>query len=239
MSENPLVASADEKDGIDGTGFGLWEDYTGVRDAISDGTWIDVTLAGVGAALDAGSLAIDPIGTLASMGISWLMEQVEPLSEILDWLTGDPDLVGSHAQTWSNVANELYLIGESLQTSVDSGASAWNGEGSDGYKEMQSFNVEYAGLLGAMAETLKEATEGAGTLVQITRELVRDLIADAVATLMIRVPEWLLEISVTVGVGTGWVIGKVVALVVKWVGTAFGFVSALISSIQALSKIMG
>jgi hypothetical protein len=35
------------------------------------------------------------IGTIASYGVSWLIEHVQPLKEALDWFAGDPPVIRS------------------------------------------------------------------------------------------------------------------------------------------------
>jgi hypothetical protein len=85
---------------------GVWiaEDIDVIAQGIKDGNWIDVTLGGVSAGLDALALISDPIGALLQYGVAWLIEHVKPLSEALDWLAGDPAQIAAHAQTWRSVA---------------------------------------------------------------------------------------------------------------------------------------
>ncbi|MET0423458.1 MAG: hypothetical protein ABW046_06265, partial [Actinoplanes sp.] len=51
---------------------------------------MDGTLGAVSAGLDGLALVSDPVGALLQYGIAWLIEHVQPLSEALDWLAGDP-----------------------------------------------------------------------------------------------------------------------------------------------------
>ena len=58
---NDLIATSDQiqqgqagyRDG--GTGFGFYEDYTGIRDAVAEGSWIDASIAGLGGAINIAS----------------------------------------------------------------------------------------------------------------------------------------------------------------------------------------
>ena len=50
---------------------------------------------------------MDPISALLANGLGWAMEYFEPLRQMLDELTGKPDVVASHAATWNNMATEL------------------------------------------------------------------------------------------------------------------------------------
>ncbi|MFD0519414.1 eCIS core domain-containing protein [Paractinoplanes durhamensis] len=67
------------------------------------------------------------------------------------------------------------------------------------------------------------------------RGLVRDLIAQFVATLAARLPQWLAEEGLTLGLATPVVVGQVAALVAKWVNKIQHFVRALLNSLRKLS----
>ena len=75
-------------------------------------------------------------------------------------------------------------------------------------------------------------------LVGVVREIVRDLIAECIATLAVRLPMWLAEVGLTLGIGTPWVAGQVAALVAKWVNRIGGFLEALIKSFRKLAPLL-
>jgi hypothetical protein len=56
-----------------------------------------------------------------------------------------------------------------------------------------------------------------------------------VATLAARLPQWLAEAGLTLGIGTPVVIGLVATLVAKWVDRIQGFIRALLTSLRRLS----
>src|SRR5881275_1156438 len=86
---NPLVAAPkDSTTGI--TGISIAESAVGLAHGIKSGDWVEVGLSAVGGALDVLAMVIDPLGTLASYGVSWLIEHVRPLKEALDWFAGHP-----------------------------------------------------------------------------------------------------------------------------------------------------
>lgn len=221
------------------TGLWLVEDAQGLIQAIKDGNWVDGTLGGVGVGLDLLSTAMDPLGALLSMAIGWLMEHVKPLKEALDKLTGNADVVNSYATTWTNVASGLGKAATTLQTKVGTDLKQWTGLAADAYRENIDFNIQGIGGVSAAADGMAAATMGAGMLVAMVRGIVRDLIADCVSTLLVRVPEWLAEEGLTLGIATPWVVGQVTSLVAKWVGRITGFLQALISSIKSLSLLLG
>lgn len=131
MGDNTLIADASDippEQSRDGwTGLSFADDYKGISQAIESGDWISGAVAGIGASLNVASVVIDPFSSLLAMGIEWAMEQVEPLKEALDWLTGDPETVETHAITWDNIADELFAIGDELQARLEDDLDGWQG----------------------------------------------------------------------------------------------------------------
>lgn len=214
------------------TGSSLADGIEGLVTSIQSGNWVSGTLAGVGLGLEAVGTVMDPFSALLANGLGWAMEYFEPLREILDWLTGKPDVVASHAQTWFNMAEELFAMSGDLGTMVNDDIDEWSGAASDAYYNMMGHNVEAIGGLGAIASAIGSATEGAGALVQMTRDLVRDLIADLVAHVVVWAVEAIFVVTIPV------IAAQIVAAVVKWVGIIMELISSLITSLEALSKLL-
>lgn len=237
---DPLVAttsdissdSAAHRDGW--TGLPLADDYKGIKDAIDSGSWIDGSVAGLGTALDAASIAIDPFSTLLSMGIEWAIEQVEPLRQALDWLAGNPEIIETHAITWDNMADELFSIGEDLKARLIGDLDGWQGAAADGYRDILAINVEVAWIFAGTAAGMGAATRGAGVLVQTVREVVRAFIADCIAKVVV----WLAEVVFTLGAATPLVVSQLAVAVVRWTGRIFGWLMGLITSISALRALL-
>ncbi|GAA2708084.1 WXG100 family type VII secretion target [Actinoplanes palleronii] len=237
---NPLIAttsdisstSAAHRD--DWTGLPLADDYKGIKDAIDSGSWIDGSIAGMGAALDGASIAIDPFSTLLSMGIEWAVEQVEPLKQALDWLAGAPEIIETHAMTWDNMADELFSIAEDLKARLVGDLNEWQGAAADAYRYMLAGNIDVAGIFAGTAAGMGAATRGAGTLVQTVREVVRAFIADCIAKVVV----WLAEEVFTLGVATPLVVAQLAVAVVRWTGRIFGWLMGLITSISALRALL-
>lgn len=237
---NDLIATSDQirqgqagyRDG--GTGFGFYEDYTGIRDAVAEGSWIDASIAGLGGAINLASTAIDPFSNLLAMGIEWAMEQVQPLKEALDWLAGDPETIETVAMTWDNIADELFAIGEEFEGALDSELGDWNDDAADAYHRMAEVNVDLLGGFGGTALGMGEAVRGAGNLVTMVREFVRGFIADCIAKVVV----WLAEVVFTLGVAAPVVAAQMAAAVVKWVGRIFGWLMGLVTSVQSLRALL-
>jgi uncharacterized protein YukE len=231
MTENSLIAPV-ESSREAWTGSGLAEGVEGLVDAIKSEGWVDDVLAGVGLAVEVGASAIDPISALLANGLGWAMEYFDPLRQMLDELTGMPDVVAAHAATWNNMATELAAMSADLQAEVSTGISSWKGTAADSYVRMMGNNVEAIGGLGAISAAMAAATEGAGGLVQMTREIVRDLIADLVARVIVWAAEAIFVVTIPV------IAAQIVAAVVKWVGRILQYTTGLIDSLTNLSKLL-
>jgi len=234
---NDLVATEGDVPAQPGAGFagaGIVESYAGLAMAIDSGSWIDASVAGLGVALETVGAVIDPIGTLASAGVGWLIEHVQPLQDALDMLAGNPTLVESHAMTWDNVANACFEMSEQLAAAVQADLATWTGAASTAYHGMGDANADVVACVGGTALSLATATRGAGQLVTMVREFVRDFVAECIGSLI----AWAAEVAFTVGIGAAWVIPKAVMRITEWVGKIFGWITGLIDSISALRDLL-
>jgi hypothetical protein len=234
---NPLVAEAHDSTTWH-TGLGLVDDAYQISSGIQNNSWVDGTLGGVGTSLDILSMAIDPLGSLVAWGVSWLMEHVRPLKEALDHLAGNADEVAAHAATWKNVAEYVSTAGSDYDSRVRSEVSGWLGSSGDAYRKHAATHGAVLEGLSTAAAGISYAVQGAGLLVGMVRGIVRDLIAQFVATLAARLPQWLAEEGLTLGLGTPVVIGQVSALVAKWANKIQKFLRALLNSLHRLQPLL-
>ncbi|ACU98253.1 WXG100 family type VII secretion target [Saccharomonospora viridis] len=231
MSNDSLIAPV-ESSRKPWTGAGTADSIEGLVTAIQSGNWVTGALAGVGLGLDVASTVLDPFSALLSNGIGWAMEYFEPLRQILDELTGMPDVVASHAATWNNMAEELGTMTEDLAASLDSDLTEWQGGAAEAYHTMMANNVEAVGGLAAISAAMASATEGAGGLVQMTRDIVRDLIADLVARVVVWAVEAIFVVTIPV------IAAQITSAVTKWAGRIFTYITSLIDSLTNLSKLL-
>lgn len=234
MTDNPLVADV-QSSTTWYTGLGLAESAAQISNGIQDGSWVDGTLGGVGGSLDALGMAIDPLGSLVAWGVSWLMEHVRPLKEALDWLAGNPDEIAAHAATWRNVAAATTANQQEYADLVRAQTGGWSGASGDAYRGHAALQADALGGIAKASEGISYAVEGAGLIVGLVRGIVRDLIAQFVGTLAARLPQWLAEAGLTLGLATPVVVGQVAALVARWVDRIQGFIRALLDSLRRLS----
>ena len=234
MTTNPLVASAHDSTTWN-TGLGLVEDAAQISNGIHDNSWVDAALGGVSGSLDVLGMVIDPLGSLVAWGVSWLMEHVKPLREALDWLAGKPDDIAAHAATWRNVSSSVSSTQQQYSDALRAETTDWTGASGDSYRAHASQQLHVMGGMATASAAISYAVEGAGLVVGLVRGIVRDLIAQFVATLAARLPQWLAEEGLTLGLATPVVVGQVAALVAKWANKIQRFVRALLNSLRRLS----
>jgi hypothetical protein len=216
----------------------LVEDAAQVSNGIQNNSWVDGTLGGVGGSLDILAMAIDPLGSLVSWGVSWLMEHVKPLKEALDWLAGNPDQISAHAATWQNVAKFTLDARQQYSDAISAETARWLGASGDAYHEHAGLHLSVMEGISKAAHGISYAVEGAGLLVGLVRGIVRDLIAQFIGTLAARLPQWLAEEGFSFGLATPVVIGQVSALVAKWANKIQHFVRALLNSLRRLQPLL-
>ncbi|WP_211303964.1 hypothetical protein [Pseudosporangium ferrugineum] len=183
-------------------------------------------------------MAVDPLGTLVSWGVAWLMEHVKPLKDALDWLAGNADEVASHAATWSNVAAFTARTRQEYADRLRAEVAGWFGASGDAYRRHADLQMQVLDGISKAAEGISSAVEGAGLLVALVRGIVRDLIAEFVGVLAARLPQWLAEEGLTLGLATPVVVAQVSTLVAKWVNRIQGFVRGLLNSLRRLSPML-
>lgn len=235
---NPLVVAESGGGKSAWSGIYLAEDIQLLHEGVASGSWVDSTLGGVGVALDALGLITDPLGTLASWGVAWLLDHVKPLSDALDALAGNPAEVAGCAMTWRNAAAQLAAAGQGYAASTTANLDSWSGDARTAYDAHAQEHVGGLDALSRACDTMGTIVEGAGMLVALVRTLVRDAIAEFVSVLAVRLWEWLAEEAGTLGIGTPWVVAQVSALVAKWVDKIAHFFRALVNSLRKLGGVL-
>lgn len=239
MTINPLVVAKGGGEVNAWSGVYLAEDIQLLHQGVKSGSWVDLTLGGVGAGLDALGLITDPLGTLVSWGVAWLLDHVKPLKEALDQLAGDPAQISANAQTWRNVADQMKFAAGDYRNAVSRQTATWSGPAGDAYRAQSKEHEGGMSALSEAAETMASIVEGSGMLVALVRTLVRDAIAEFVSILAVRLWEWLAEEGLTLGLGTPWVIAQVSSLVGKWVNKIKNFLKGLLNSLRRLREVLG
>jgi hypothetical protein len=234
VTVNPLVAASIDQPADPWAGIWIAEDIELIAQGVRDGSWIDGGLGVVGAGLDALAFVSDPVGVLLQYGVSWIIEHVEPLSQALDWLAGDPGQIAGHAQTWRNVAVSLAGQADELGTVVRRDVADWSGTAAAAYRDWTGQQQAAIAALGRAAETMAALTEGAGFLIAAVRVLVRDAIATCVSRLVVYAAEELASF----GFATPLVVEQVTTTVAAWAAKIARLLRGLLASLRNLMPII-
>ncbi|MBG0560111.1 WXG100 family type VII secretion target [Actinoplanes aureus] len=210
----------------------LAESFQGLHQSVSGGGWMAPALAGGAVPLQAAATVLDPFGALIANGLGWALEYFEPLREILDGLAGIPDRVTAHAAAWQQMAGTLQSIADDLDSCLTLDVPDWQGPAAEAYQTLMANNVDALDGLGVLAATMGAATEAAGNLVTLTREIVRELITDLVGRVIVWAAEALLVITIPV------VAAQIAAAVSKWAGRIVSYTTALITSLTNLTVLL-
>lgn len=227
---NPLFVAPTGTEPGRWAGVTVVEDVQAINAAVRSGSWVDSALAGTGSALDGLALVADPLGNLTQFGVAWLIEQVKPLAETLDWLAGDVAAISAHARTWSNVAGALTGEADDLARAARSEIAGWDGAAAEAYRTWAARRETELRVLGSTADTVSAMAEGAGGLVGAVRLMIRDAIAAVVARLVV----YAIEVAATRGAALPLVIGKVTAVCAAWAAKIGRWLKGLIASLRNL-----
>ncbi len=230
---NPLIAPVQDSTRWY-SGIGIAESAADVKSGIESGSWVDIGLGTAGVGLEALSFVVDPLGSLFSAGVSWLIEHVKPLSDALDWLAGNADLVASHAQTWKNVAKAVGEVRDDYTRDVAGDTAGWQGHAGDAYRAAAARTADVLGGASTAADGFGSAVEMAGVVVAVVREVVRDLIADLVGRLI----AWALEVTFTLGLAAPVVAAQASAAAARWGAKIADILKKLVRTIGKLVPLL-
>lgn len=200
--ENPLVAKSESPSGLttnmgsssneldnlnaQTSGAGIVNDGAATLTDLRHGDWGNFGVDVVTDGLDLLGAAMDPLGTLASAGVGWLIEHISFLKEGLDQLAGNPEAVTAKAVTWSNISKQLNESADQYTQAASKVAPGFQGQGGEAY---QAKAKEYIGYLKGAATQASAASTGmnvAAALVGTERGLIRDMISSFVGELIVK-----------------------------------------------------
>ncbi|MFI6097789.1 WXG100 family type VII secretion target [Lentzea sp. NPDC051213] len=182
---NPLIARPQD-DNKRFAGAGILDTGEDLVKPFLEGKDVDLVALGIdGAAmvLDAAGFLTDPLGTLASSVVGWIIENVSFVREPFDKLMGDPPAIEAIGTTWENIASRLKAEANGYESHAKS-LDEWTGDAADAYRGRCTGLVAQLRGSAAAAESAANKVKVAGAVVAATRALIRDLIADLAGTLL-------------------------------------------------------
>jgi RHS repeat-associated protein len=223
---NPLVAQAQSQTTAV-TGIGIAESAVDLANGVKDGSWVAFGMGALGVGMEALSLVMDPIGTLAQYGASWLIEHVQPLKEALDWLAGDPPVIQSYSDTWANVAKEVNAVAGDLRNESNNGTAGWTGDAGEAYRGEVAQQADAITGAATLADGIATGVMVMGQVVAMVRETVRDLVAELVGKLI----SWVLEEACTLGFATPLVAAQATTAITNAITKVSDLVRKLVKTI--------
>ncbi|MEV6488071.1 hypothetical protein AB0M20_05425 [Actinoplanes sp. NPDC051633] len=171
----------------------------------------------------------DDFGALRVGGLRWAMAYAEPVRQMLDDLSGTPEIAAGQATRWTAMAGDLNAIAADLRRCLDRDFAAPAGPDVRAYLDLMSNNVEALKGVAATATAMALVTRSAADLILLTRDIVRGLIG----TLLARVIVWTADTSAVV---TRDVMAARLATVVATTRRIHAYITALVASVANLSE---
>ncbi|MGW4489467.1 hypothetical protein ACWEOE_37235 [Amycolatopsis sp. NPDC004368] len=200
--ENPLVATTEPSSGLvtqmgtssnewdnlnaQGAGAGILSDAASTITDARNGDWLNLGMDVATDALDLLGVAMDPLGSLASAGVGWLIEHISFLKDGLDKLAGNPEEITAKSVTWTNISKQLTTSAGQYERAAAKVAPEFNSSGGQAYQNMAKGYVATLRGAAGQAQGASTAMNIAGALVGTERGLIRDMISSFVGDLIVK-----------------------------------------------------
>ncbi len=195
-----LVVQPEERGTFSGTG--LLDSGISTAQAIHDGDWVAAALSGVGLAFDAVATYSDPLGSLISAGIGWVIDHLDPIKGWFDDLAGNPEAVSAFAGTWLNVANSLSACNTTYVMGANQKLGEMTGPNVTRYRQHVEEMSDKLSFVSGASRAMSVGTDVAAGLVQFVHGLLRDALSDIAGSIL----SYIGELVFTLGAATPLVI---------------------------------
>jgi hypothetical protein len=129
--------------------------------------------------------AADPLNALLSAGLTFLIDVVQPLEDLLGLVTGNPERMEGEIAKWERVGNALEPLAKEILDATREGLVGWQGEAAEAAKKrMEEFAGGVAGMQGDVQQ-LVFILNTAKLLMDVAQAFVIGLIATFVEWLII------------------------------------------------------
>jgi hypothetical protein len=212
----------------DGTTRSPSEVVARVLETVRSREWVEDLLADAAPVAEFAAPVTDLHTVLRAQGLEVAIAGIVPLRQMLDDLTGMPEVIASHSAIWTAMSTDLHGLAADLRGCLDRDLSDVDGPAARAYLAMMAHNVEALTGLADVATAMAVITKTAGDLILLTRDIVRGLIADLFArTIVWASASEVVPLPVTVSrlataVATAWRI--------------HAYVTALVTSMTRLSQ---
>ncbi|EME64744.1 hypothetical protein [Amycolatopsis decaplanina] len=168
----------------DTAGAGFFDSAFSLKKAVDDGDSLSIGLASAGMAIEILGMVVDPIGSLLTAGIGWLIEHIVIFRWPLDFLLGDPKGIEAAKTAIYNEGKAVKEWSEDHAAATKKFMEKWDGEAADKFRaDMEGV----AAQIDALAEYINFAGKQmgiAGAMIGAVRGIVRDIIAMTLAGIL-------------------------------------------------------
>ncbi|GAB7036552.1 MULTISPECIES: hypothetical protein [Catenuloplanes] len=154
--------------------------YSGV----TQGDWTDLYSSAADLTGNAVSFAIDPLNWLISAGLTFLIDFIQPLEDLLSLVTGNAERMEPYAAQWKQLGEALVPLAAAARQAADDDLIEWQGKDADAAKTRLH---EFAN---AVEATGGEAASISGLLTLFSKIMgaAQQIIIGIIATLI----EWMI-----------------------------------------------
>lgn len=186
VGNNAGIKADDFKDpenpgGGDSAGAGFFDTAFGLKKAVAEGDSLSIGMASVGMAVDILGMVLDPLGSLLTAGIGWLIEHLVIFRWPLDVLMGDPKGIDAAKEAIWAEGKKVKEQSEQHKTATEEVLKSWSGQAAEQFRaDMEGVTAQ----IDALADYVNFAGKQmaiAGGLIGTVRGIIRDLIAMTLA----------------------------------------------------------
>lgn len=153
----------------------------------------------------------DPIGWLIQNGLSFLFGWIEPLQDLLELVTGDPEALTAGADAFSTLGDQIEQLRGDTEKMLAEGLSTWEGEAAEAAgRKLAAFRDGMSGTAGAAGE-LAALLSVSSMVMQVAKDIVLGIISDFVEWLIITWIAALAAAGPTFGASTAGATGATAA----------------------------
>jgi hypothetical protein len=144
----------------------------------------------------------DPLGALISNGLDFLIAVIQPLEDILGFVTGNPDRLQNAIDRWNNIEQACYALAQEVQHVSDAGLGEWDDQASAIAKVRISELADAIGGIGVKSGTCQHWLAVAQLLAQTLQEVIKSIISSFLSQLIMTWLAALAAAAVTFGGST-------------------------------------
>lgn len=216
------------------SGSRLLQDGQTLSSAVRDGNWLDGGIALLDTIGNAGAALADPIGTIASCGLGWVMNHIKPLSTWLEQLAGSEENVATVARQWTSAGGAMRQTG-SVLTSRLRDLEGLSGDTVTTYIRFAQDTSRHLAASGEWAESAATGLLSASSLVTKMQGVVKQAISQVISVAI----EAMAVVAASMGLGMGYAIARVVTKVNQLVNKVVRPLTQVLKSVKALTGLVG